>query len=58
MKYGTPFCESEALLAVVNADWDHVKTLADDMSPHEMKALAQYAYALGNFMDDAWRETL
>ncbi|WP_433235344.1 hypothetical protein ACQPYK_25180 [Streptosporangium sp. CA-135522] len=38
-KYGTPFAETEILLAMAERDVDHVRALLAEMKPGERRAL-------------------
>lgn len=45
-KYGTPYLESEAILALGADDENHARTLIADMLPGERNALADQANRL------------
>lgn len=41
--YGTPFAETEALLAVQQDDWDEARRIIADMLPGERESLGRAA---------------
>lgn len=45
-KYGTPYLESEAILALGANDEDHARSVLAGMTPNERHALADAAHGL------------
>ncbi|MGW4639614.1 hypothetical protein ACWEN6_13855 [Sphaerisporangium sp. NPDC004334] len=51
-KYGTPYIESEALLAIVNDDVDHARAVLETMSPGERHSLEHHCEEVINIIQD------
>lgn len=54
--YGTHFTESEALLAVVNGDYDEARAILAEMLPGELAVLRRHATSLSGLCADVVRE--